>query len=401
MGCGASSSRNGAYTIDSRRPLAGAGLLSSVKTYAESAVFAAPLSVWIDDNCLAFTEEYISDPGMELAIRKAHEGYIQFSDNLLYAHLVKVAPSLRPDPLTAFYRTCRDHATAPEVASPVIRQILAMSDVNCFQMMMVTRNAELDIQAMGEKLEGYELSGTSAVDRVDDDEQLRQALELSLLESASGAGLDRGSQEGRGSMLLSANLDGCNGRGVRGGREDEREREEEDEEDRDLQHALAVSGDIETREETLRRQRRDLEQAQLEAALAQSLASSAASEVEHVRAKTRAQEKARTRQRNSDEQKAEARLAEQRVAMARELDALRMQAAEETAQQQAVWEATLAAEKDAMFEAEQKKRAELEHTLAAVQREMQERMEVCSPCRTYCAHTRSSGICRNGCAINI
>jgi hypothetical protein len=102
MGCGASSASP--YVADvspaaARPKLSSAEILSSVRGYVESRAFAAPLSNWIDDNCVTFTEDCMSDPNMEPSYRAYHSQYIEFTDALLKAHLIKFACSL-----TKFYR---------------------------------------------------------------------------------------------------------------------------------------------------------------------------------------------------------------------------------------------------------------------------------------------------------
>ena len=285
----------------------------------------------------------MSDATMEPGYRDTHSLYIQLTDNLLSAHLVQAAPSLQPDPLTGFYNTCRDLASSPEVASPVIRQLLAMSDFNCFQMMMVTRNAELDISAIDRGVgDGTSWSHVGSETNFDEDEQLRQALQLSIHD---GGGEAVTQQQNTGA----SNAD-----------------------DAEMRHAMAVSGDVLRREVELRAQRDALEQAHLAAALAQSLASSAATQIEHERSRSRAQEKARARQRTSEAQVQHARAMEQEAALEREREALRSEAATELARQQRVWETTLAAERQSLQQAEEAKRQELEQALVATQTELEQ-----------------------------
>ena len=138
MGCGASSDAYGAPPQTAARPkLAGPELLRSVRAYVESRAFAAPLSNWIDENCVTFTEDCLENPALAAANRAAHSQYISFTDQLLTAHLLTVGSTV-----TKFYRACRDHMGSPDVESSAIKAILSMVDFHCFQMMMVTRNAE-------------------------------------------------------------------------------------------------------------------------------------------------------------------------------------------------------------------------------------------------------------------
>ena len=108
MGCGASSVQrlaSSAYVADlspaaaARPKLSSAEILSSVRGYVESRAFAAPLSNWIDENSVTFTEDCMSDPNMEPSYRAYHSQYIEFTDALLKAHLIKFGCSL-----TKFYR---------------------------------------------------------------------------------------------------------------------------------------------------------------------------------------------------------------------------------------------------------------------------------------------------------
>eukprot|EP01047_Picozoa_sp_COSAG01_P031958 COSAG01_NODE_2291_length_7969_cov_29.830623_6_plen_117_part_00 len=112
----------------------------------------------------------------------------------------------------------------------------------------MTRNAELDIQALQEGRHSAALGFDGGADEDDDD--LRQALALSLQDTGHHGGAVR----------PVAGRDG-------GDDADD----DDDGGDHELQQALAVSGDIEEREVALRQQMGALEQAQLEQALAQSL----------------------------------------------------------------------------------------------------------------------------------
>eukprot|EP01045_Picozoa_sp_COSAG04_P032616 COSAG04_NODE_6452_length_1323_cov_1.536765_1_plen_134_part_10 len=134
MGCGASSDAYGAPPQTAARPkLAGPELLRSVRAYVESRAFAAPLSNWIDENCVTFTEDCLENPALAAANRAAHSQYISFTDQLLTAHLLTVGSTV-----TKFYRACRDHMGSADVESSAIKAILSMVDFHCFQMMMVT-----------------------------------------------------------------------------------------------------------------------------------------------------------------------------------------------------------------------------------------------------------------------
>jgi hypothetical protein len=142
----------------------------------------------------------------------------------------------------------------------------------------VTRNAELDIQALQEGRHSAALGFDGGADEDDDD--LRQALALSLQDTGHHGGAVHP---------------------VAGGDGDGDDDDDDDDDDgggnHELQQALAVSGDIEEREAALRQQMGALEQAQLEQALAQSLVEDASRQIHSERAAQRAQEKARTRQR--------------------------------------------------------------------------------------------------------
>ena len=80
---------------------------------------------------------------------------------------------------------------SPDIQSSAIRSILSMVDFNCFQMMMVTRNAELEMEQNGgggdDDGGGYD-QGAEAEDEV----QLRRAIEMSM---AEGGGEDAGGGE--------------------------------------------------------------------------------------------------------------------------------------------------------------------------------------------------------------
>ena len=108
MGCGASSAASPYVAPVSAGTTTGHGgsaklssteLLSSVRSYVESPAFAAPLSNWIDENCVTFTEDCMDDSSMEPAYRGFHSQYIAFTDALLTAHLMQFGVSL-----TKFYR---------------------------------------------------------------------------------------------------------------------------------------------------------------------------------------------------------------------------------------------------------------------------------------------------------
>lgn len=108
MGCGASSVASPHQTPAGAGATVGRGvpaklssgqLLRSVRAYVESPAFAAPLSNWIDENCVTFTEDYMDDSSMEPAYRGYHSQYIAFTDALLTAHLMQFGVSL-----TKFYR---------------------------------------------------------------------------------------------------------------------------------------------------------------------------------------------------------------------------------------------------------------------------------------------------------
>ena len=107
MGCGASTGSSpyvapvaaGGTAARGAAKLSGAELLSSVRAYVESPAFAAPLSNWIDENCVTFTEDCMDDASMEPAYRGYHSQYIAFTDALLTAHLMQFGVSL-----TKFYR---------------------------------------------------------------------------------------------------------------------------------------------------------------------------------------------------------------------------------------------------------------------------------------------------------
>ena len=239
MGCGASSSAPpyvapaGAGATVGRggsAKLSSGELLSSVRAYVESPAFAAPLSNWIDENCVTFTEDYMDDISMEPAYRGYHSQYIAFTDALLTAHLMQFGVSLtkfyRKIPAKTLLRTrqpllirwratlrragsCREHIGSPDVESPAIRAILSMVDFNCFQMMMVTRNAELEMeQGRGG---GNEFDGNA---ESEEEAQLRRAIELSMAEAGGGDGsadADIETMDGRGRGR------GGRGRGGRGG----------------------------------------------------------------------------------------------------------------------------------------------------------------------------------------
>lgn len=97
--------------------------------------------------------------------------------------------------------SCREHIGSPDVESPAIRAILSMVDFNCFQMMMVTRNAELEIeQTSGGGNEYTEDGGED-----EEEAQLRMAIELSMAEADAGVNGSDTTTGGR-------------GRGARGGR---------------------------------------------------------------------------------------------------------------------------------------------------------------------------------------
>jgi hypothetical protein len=68
-----------------------------------------------------------------------------------------------------------------------------MVDFNCFQMMMVTRNAELEMEQSGGSGGGGEYGGE---DEDDEETQLRRAIELSMAEADGGgeSGLPRGAR---------------------------------------------------------------------------------------------------------------------------------------------------------------------------------------------------------------
>ena len=70
-----------------------------------------------------------------------------------------------------------------------------MVDFNCFQMMMVTRNAELEMEQSGGSGGGGEYGGE---DEDDEETQLRRAIELSMAEAGGGgeSGLLRGGRGG-------------------------------------------------------------------------------------------------------------------------------------------------------------------------------------------------------------
>ena len=79
--------------------------------------------------------------------------------------------------------SCREHIGTPDVESAAIRAILSMVDFNCFQMMMVTRNAELEMEQSGGSGGGGEYGGE---DEDDEETQLRRAIELSMAEAGGG-----------------------------------------------------------------------------------------------------------------------------------------------------------------------------------------------------------------------
>lgn len=115
MGCGASSSAASPFAVSDVSAAAPAAtvtgrgvsagklnsieLLSSVRAYVESPAFAAPLSNWIDENCVKFTKDCMEDSSMEPAYRGCHSQYIAFTDALLTAHLMQFGISLM-----TFYR---------------------------------------------------------------------------------------------------------------------------------------------------------------------------------------------------------------------------------------------------------------------------------------------------------
>lgn len=108
MGCGASSSKSPyeptvaaveAARDGSVKLRTSTEILRSVRAYVESPAFAAPLSNWIDENCVTFTEDCMEDSSMEPAYRGYHSQYIAFTDALLTAHLMQFGVSL-----TKFYR---------------------------------------------------------------------------------------------------------------------------------------------------------------------------------------------------------------------------------------------------------------------------------------------------------
>ena len=108
MGCGASSAASpyvapvcaaGTTARGASAKLTSTELLSSVRAYVESPAFAAPLSNWIDENCVTFTEDCMDDTSMGPVYRGFHSQYIAFTDALLTAHLIQLGVSL-----TKFYR---------------------------------------------------------------------------------------------------------------------------------------------------------------------------------------------------------------------------------------------------------------------------------------------------------
>jgi hypothetical protein len=118
MGCGASSASPyvappvpaAAGSAGGRKKLSSTEILSSVRAYVESPAFAAPLSNWIDENCVTFTEDCMDDASMEPAYRGYHSQYIAFTDALLTAHLMQFGTSL-----TKFYRRSSATVRAPSV----------------------------------------------------------------------------------------------------------------------------------------------------------------------------------------------------------------------------------------------------------------------------------------------
>jgi DNA repair exonuclease SbcCD ATPase subunit len=232
-----------------------------------------------------------------------------------------------------------------------------MVDFNCFQMMMVTRNAELEIEQTSGG--GNEYAGNSEED--DEEAQLRMAIELSMAEAGAGdagsvdaatGGRGRGGRGARGGRgragarhpldiyqvslhpstslvaLLRYSSHSGRGRGSRGGRAAAQvEADGNEEDDYELRSALAISDEIEQREAELRKQQEMLEKAQLEQAMALSMADSATRQVEEEKARQSGREKARTRQRQIEVREQQQRAREREQEWVREKASLRAEAA--------------------------------------------------------------------------
>ena len=99
------------------------------------------------------------------------------------------------------------------------------------------------------------------------------------------------------------------------------------EDDYELRSALAISDEIEQREAELRKQQEMLEKAQLEQALALSMADSAARQIEEEKARNSGREKARTRQRQIEVREQQQRAREREQEWVREKATLRAEAA--------------------------------------------------------------------------
>ena len=188
----------------SRRPSTSASSSASALTdsltllvaFLQSPLWLVPLSSFVDANCLHF------DTGAEhqLLHTEIHHSYTALCEALLASHMEAVGLSQ-----SAFVAVCQSGLQSDQAGvQRAIGEVLLLDEYPLFHARMVQRNIELDAQVLAECLTAqnqqknaekqrdrqrgaqHSVGRRQQAEQAEDDEALRMAIEMSLMEEDSG-----------------------------------------------------------------------------------------------------------------------------------------------------------------------------------------------------------------------
>lgn len=215
-------------------------LFDYIVTFLKSPPWTVPLNTFIDENCIIFD----SDDDNKLAYTPVHQKFCELVESLLSSNLDAIGVSDEQ-----FVAAC-GVSQNQEVNKLVFGQIMAVDDFLTFKKMMVKRNMELNIEAM-EAYKREAAGGAGAAEmseedrrrqhemnneRMPEDEALQMAIALKISQEEAGMGGAGGGQAGDElGMAVKMSLI-----------EQEISTSQYDSEQAELEHAIAMSLALET-----------------------------------------------------------------------------------------------------------------------------------------------------------
>jgi len=200
-------------------------LLDYVTVLLQSPPFTVPIEGFIDEYCIVFDKEEEN----KLSHTKIHQNFCSVVEETLSFVLSDIGVS---DEL--FLEALQKGMDSNSISEDIVGPILALSDYIAFKTMMIKRNMELELEALKELKESASKQLEPAENEDEEMKQIKLAIRLSQEEALTGATNSKVPPEDLAAALAASVI------------EEELRQKELEQEQAQLEHAIAMSLAMET-----------------------------------------------------------------------------------------------------------------------------------------------------------